>query len=196
MTEPEPISLAEQKVAASAAPLTGSDGPAHRGLVALRLGIGLVWAVNLIFIFDPQNHFFSTFASTASSFSSVSLGGTGFPAFVASHPALFSVLIAGVTLYLAVAFLLGLTTRLACGVGAGFAIALLVSQWGATFVIPGGTDVGPMPIYLGVYLALAVGHAGRYFSLDAVIAARWAGRKSRLRPRSGGSKRPHPARSA
>ena len=55
-------------------------------------------------------------------------------------------------------------------VGAGFALALLLSQWGATFYIPGGTDVGPMPIYVAVYLALTVGHAERYFSLDALVA--------------------------
>jgi hypothetical protein len=144
----------------------------RRGVAALRIGIGAVWALNLIFIFDPQNQFFSTFAATAGSFSPVSLGGSSFPVFVATYPMLFSLLIAGVTVYLAVAFLLGVTTRIACGVGAGFALALLVSQWGATFVIPGGTDVGPMPIYLAVYAALAMGHAERYFSLDALVAGR------------------------
>jgi hypothetical protein len=141
---------------------------AHRGLVALRLAIGVVWSLNLIFIFDPKNQFFSTFASTASSYASVSLGGSGFPIFVAAYPTLFSFLIAGITLYLAIAFLFGITTRVACVVGAGFALALLCSQWGATFLIPGGTDVGPMPIYLAVYFALAVGHAERYFSVDAL----------------------------
>jgi hypothetical protein len=155
-----------------AVPRTTIDSDARRGLVALRRAIGVVWTVNLIFIFDAQNQFFGTFAATAESFAPVSLGGAGFPAFVARHPRLFSLAIAGVTLYLAVAFLLGLTTRLACIVGSVFVTALLISQFGATFVIPGGPDVGPMPIYLAVYGALFLGHAERFFSLDAVAARR------------------------
>jgi hypothetical protein len=141
-------------------------------MIALRIAIGLVWAVNLVFIFDPQNAFFATFATTAGSFAPVSLGGAGFPNFVAAHAMVFSVLIASVTLYLAVSFLLGVTTRLACVVGSGFALLLLVSQFGATFNIPGGTDVGPMPIYLACYFAMSVGHAERYASLDSLLA-RW-----------------------
>jgi hypothetical protein len=141
-------------------------------MLSLRLGIGAVWAINLIFIFDPQNAFFTSFSSTAGSYAPVSLGGAAFPNFVAAHPLVFSLLIGGITLYLAAAFLLGFTTRLACVVGAGFAIALLVSQFGATFNIPGGTDVGPMPLYLAAYLAMLAGHAERYFSLDAAVARR------------------------
>src|SRR5580658_3416292 len=90
-------------------PTQVSDGPAARGLVALRLAIGMVWALNLIFIFDPQNQFFPTFAATAGSFAPQSLGGAGFPTFIATHSFAFSILIAGVTLYLAIAFLLGFT---------------------------------------------------------------------------------------
>jgi uncharacterized membrane protein YphA (DoxX/SURF4 family) len=145
---------------------------AERGIFALRLSIGLVWALNLIFIFDPQNAFFATFAATAGSFAPVSLGGAGFPAFVAAHPMFFSIAIAAVTLYLALAFLLGLTTRFACLVGAGFALLLLISQFGAKFYVPGGTDVGPMPIYVATYVALALGGAERYLSLDAALSAR------------------------
>ena len=159
----------------------------RRGIIALRLALGLVWALNLIFIFDPANDFFSTFASTAASYAPVSLGGAGFPTFVSAHPALFSALIALVTLYLAIAFLFGVTTRVACWVGAGFALALFVSQFGATFVIPGGTDVGPMPLYLAAYFALWVGHAERHASVDALLARhgwRWARRRPTAGPRA------------
>jgi uncharacterized membrane protein YphA (DoxX/SURF4 family) len=149
-----------------------SEPYARKGILALRLGIGAVWALNLLFIFDPANGYFTGFSSTAQSFSGQSLGGGGFPQFVASYPAAFSILIAGVTLYLAVAFLFGVTTRWACFVGAGFALALLISQWGGTFVIPGGTDVGPMPIYVAVYVALFLGHAEQSLSLDAWLGAR------------------------
>jgi uncharacterized membrane protein YphA (DoxX/SURF4 family) len=136
-------------------------------MVALRIGIGLVWALNLMFIFDPQNGFFSGFSTTAAGYAPTSLGGTGFPQFVAAHPAVFSTLIAGVTLYLAVAFLTGTTTRLACVVGSIFALALLISQFGSTFVIPGGTDVGPMPLYVAAYVALFVGRSEQSFSVDS-----------------------------
>jgi hypothetical protein len=135
--------------------------------VALRLGIGLVWALNLLFIFDPANGFFSGFSATAADYAPTSLGGTGFPQFVAAHPTFFSALIAGVTLYLAAAFLTGTTTRLACVVGSVFAMALLISQFGSTFVIPGGTDVGPMPLYVAAYVALFVGRSEQSFSVDS-----------------------------
>ncbi|MCI4356901.1 MAG: hypothetical protein L3K18_07155 [Thermoplasmata archaeon] len=143
---------------------------AGRGMVALRLGFGAIWALNLVFILDPANQFFSTFGATASSYAPASIVGAGFPTFVAAHPAVFSALIAGVTVYLAIAFLLGLTTRIACLVGGGFAALLLVSQFNGTFLIPGGTDVGPMPLYLAAYAALLVGQAQRYWSLDEWIA--------------------------
>ena len=180
-----PLATTENSTrAATTGPEVGADRTAHRGLVALRLAIGAVWSLNSIFILDPQNQFFSTFAATASSYATVSLGGSGFPAFVAAYPTVFSFLIAGITVYLAVALLFGVTTRMACVVGAGFALALLSSQWGATFFIPGGTDVGPMPIYLAAYLALAVGHAERYFSLDAVVAEHGLGWKTWFSARS------------
>jgi hypothetical protein len=153
-----------------------SDVAFGRGILALRIGIGLVWAFNLLFVFDPANGFFTGFAATAASFDSSSLGGGGFPALVAAHAMVFSVLIAGATLYLAVAFLFGVTTRVACVVGSIFALGLLVSQFGQTFFIPGGTDVGPMPIYVAVYVALFAGHAERTYSVDAWWTARHAAR--------------------
>jgi hypothetical protein len=145
-------------------------------MVTLRVTLGLVWCFNLIFIFDPENAFFSTFAATAGAFGPSSLGGPGLPAFVAASPVLFSVVIAAVSVYLAIAFLFGLTTRLACCLGAVFAVLLLVSQFGTTFGIPGGTDVGPMPLYLASYLALTVGRADYYLSLDARLARSVDGR--------------------
>lgn len=145
-----------------------------RGLVALRLGIGAVWALNLLFIVTPANNFFGGFSSTAQSYAPTTLGGPAAAEFVAAHPALFSSVIAATTIYLAVAFLLGLTTRVATLVGTGFALALLLTQFGSTFMVPGGTDVGPMPIYIAVYAALFAGHAERWFSLDAW----WANRRT------------------
>jgi uncharacterized membrane protein YphA (DoxX/SURF4 family) len=141
-------------------------------MVALRVSLGVIWATNLIFIADPANRFFSSFAATANSYAPSSLGGSGFPAFVAANPGFFAGLIAAVTLYLTLAFLLGLTTRLACVVGAAFAVVLLVSQFGTTFVIPGGTDVGPMPIYLAGYVALLIGRSDRQWSLDLWLSRR------------------------
>lgn len=132
-----------------------------RGLLALRLAMGIVWGLNLIFIFDPANGFFSGFASTANGFAAQSIGGAALPGFVAAHPELFAALIAAVTIYLAVAFLLGVTVRWACGVGILFASLLLITQFGGTFAIPGGTDVGPMPLYIGIYVALLWGRADR-----------------------------------
>ena len=145
---------------------------ASRGLAVLRISFGMIWAANLLFILDPANGFFPTFSTTAASYADGSLGGAAFPIFVADHATPFALLIAAVTGYLTVAFLAGWTTRWACYLGAGFAIALLVSQFGSTFAIPGGTDVGPMPLYLAAYGALLIGHAERYYSMDAWLATR------------------------
>jgi hypothetical protein len=90
------------------------------------------------------------------------------PAFVAAHAPVFAVLVAAGTGYLALAFLLGATTRIACIVGAVFNASLLVTQIGGLLTIPGGTDIGPQPLYLLVYAALFVG-AG----LDALSVDRW-----------------------
>gem|GEM_PF-4927179 len=88
--------------------LAASGLPSSRGLLVLCLSVGIVWALNLIFIVDPANQFFSSFEATANGFASQSIGGAALPDLVASHPAVFAPLIAAVTAYLAVAFLLGI----------------------------------------------------------------------------------------
>ncbi len=122
-----------------------AEGRAALAVEVLRIGLGLVWAMNLVFIVDPANQFFPTFSSTASSYAPTTLGGPGLAQFVAAHGAVFSVLIAVATAYLAFAFLTGTTTRWACVVGFFLSGFFLVTQWGSTFYFPGGTDVGPHP---------------------------------------------------
>ncbi len=148
------------------------------GIELLRVGIGVVWALNLIFVVDPANDWFNpaSFSGPAATFGSSTVGGPGLANFVAANPTVFAWGVALLTAYLAVAFLLGLTTRLACLVGAATAVAFLWTQWGTIWVIPGGTDVGPHPLYLIIYVALFTAQAGRRFSLDA-----WVWRSSRSR---------------
>jgi hypothetical protein len=133
----------------------------------LRIGVGLVWMVNLIFIVDPQNHYWSSFSSTALSFAPSTLGGPGLAQYVAAHSLVFSWAIALLTGYLAVALLLGVTTRIACFLGSFFSAILLATQFGNTFLFPGGTDVGAHPLYILVYAVLVVGGAGHSHSIDA-----------------------------
>jgi uncharacterized membrane protein YphA (DoxX/SURF4 family) len=147
-------------------------------LELFRIGLGIIWALNLVFILDPANGFFASFSATASSFAPTSAGGPGLANFVAGHPLLFAGLIAGTTAYLAIAFLLGFTTRMACLVGAIFNSVLLVTQFGTVATI-GGTDVGPMPLYLVLYLGLAVGGAGASIGVDG-----WLWRSGLLHLRS------------
>ncbi len=142
------------------------------GVEVLRVGLGVVWAFNLIFVVDPANRWFdpASFSGLAASFGASSVGGPGLAEYVASNPVLFAWAIALLTAYLAVAFLLGLTTRLACLLGAVTAALLLWTQWGMIWTIPGGTDVGPQPLYLIIYLVLFLGQAGKSFSLDARVS--------------------------
>jgi uncharacterized membrane protein YphA (DoxX/SURF4 family) len=131
------------------------------------VGIGLVWMMNLLFILVPSNRFFSGFQSVASGFESSTLGGPGFAGYVAAHPVFFAWAIALLTGYLAFAFLLGFTTRLACFVGEVASVALLLVQFGSVFNLHGaGTDVGPHPLYILVYVILFAGGAGQYVAID------------------------------
>jgi uncharacterized membrane protein YphA (DoxX/SURF4 family) len=152
-------------------------------LEVLRIGLGVVWAANLLFILLPSSDYWGSFASVAASFGSTTPGGSGFAQFVSSYPTVFAGLIALVTAYLAVAFLAGFTTRLACLVGFFASSVFLWTQWGSTFSFPGGTDVGAQPLYLVMYVVVFVGGAGRFWAVDGWIwrtgrawlasAARW-----------------------
>ncbi|MGB6501083.1 MAG: hypothetical protein WBG19_06765 [Thermoplasmata archaeon] len=161
-----------------------------RTIEILRIGVGVVWAVNLLFIVDPANQYFGNFAETARSFAPTTLGGPALANFVASNAVIFSWIVALLTAYLAVAFLLGLTTRLACLFGGIFSALLLGTQVGSTFVFPGGTDVGEHPLYLLIYMVLVFGGAGQALSADQWIAlaiARFrASLSSRPRPTPSG----------
>jgi uncharacterized membrane protein YphA (DoxX/SURF4 family) len=156
----------------------------------LRIGAGLVWVANLVFILDPTNHYWSTFSSTASSFAPTTVGGPGLAEYVAAHPLIFAWAIALFTGYLSVAFLLGFTTRSAALLGSCFSAVLLATQFGSTFLFPGGTDVGAHPLYILIYIVLILGGAGRAFSVDHLLRAWWVERKARRAPR--GAPVPHP----
>ncbi len=163
-------------------PVENAAGRAHAraaslAIEILRIGVGLVWALNLVFIVDPANDWFGQFGPVALSFGPTSLGGPGLPQYVAAHAAIFSAVVAVITTYLAVAFLLGLTTRWACLVGGIFSAVLLATQVGSTFVFPGGTDIGEHPLYMLIYVTLVVGGAGRALSVDRWIADAWARRR-------------------
>src|SRR5208282_2172467 len=151
----------------------------------LRIGVGLVWAVNFVFILAPANNFFGGFGQIALSFAPTSLGGPALAQFVAAHATIFSWLVAILTGYLAVALTLGLSTRWACLAGGIFSAVLLGTQIGSTFVFPGGTDVGEHPLYLLIYMVLVFGGAGQAYSADHWIADAWARRRAAVaaRPR-------------
>lgn len=137
----------------------------------LRIAMGMIWVLNLVFVVDPMNQWFdpATFASVAAGFGPTTVGGPGLADFAAAHATIFAWGLAIVTAYLAVAFLIGVSTRLACVVGTATSLGLLWTQWGMIWVMPGGTDVGAHPVYLIVYMALLVGGAGRHLSLDGRV---------------------------
>lgn len=136
-------------------------------LDGLRVGLGLVWLVNLLFIVLPSAQYWSTFAEVAQSYGPSTFGGPGLADLVATHAALFAGLLAVVTAYLAIALILGITTRFALVVGTVTSAILLITQFGTTFVVPGGTDVGAQPLYLLMYASLWYGGAGQLWAIDA-----------------------------
>ena len=140
----------------------------------LRVAMGIIWSLDLLFVVDPANQFFPTFAATAASYAPTTLGGPALATWVAANATIFSWIVALGTAYLAIAFLTGLTTRYAAVLGALGSLLLLITQWGSTFGMPGGTDVGPHPLYIAMDLVLFLAPAGRYFSLDAWWASRRA----------------------
>ncbi|MCI4365209.1 MAG: hypothetical protein L3K10_04000 [Thermoplasmata archaeon] len=165
----------------------------RRGMLALRLGLGVLWSFNLVYIFDPANQYWSTFRSTAQAYGGLTLGGNGFAVFVAAHSTFFALAIAGVTLYLALAFLLGLSTRAACLIGGAFNLALFVTQWAQITTLPGATDVGAQPLYLAMYAALFLGYEAPRLSLDSLLSRTLARRSTRrpgARPMRSGAVQP------
>jgi len=161
----------------------GRPGAPRRGwghglmIEVLRIGLGIVWFANFFFIVYPPNDFFGDFSSLTLTFAPVSFGGPGFVDYVAAHPLFFSWAVAVTTGYLAFAFTLGLSTRIACFVGAFFSAILFAIQIGSIFVFPGGTDVGEHPLFILISAVLLVGGAGQAFSLDDWIARAWARRR-------------------
>lgn len=166
----DPVETARSKSSASAE-------RAGRAIELLRITLGMIWAVNLVFIFAPAADYWDQFPAVASSFGPTTPGGGGLSDFVASQPLLFAWLVTAVSVYLAVAFIAGLTTRLACVIGSLGSLVLLWTQYGSTFSLPGGTDVGAHPLYLAIYAALYVGGAGRLWSLDGRL---WNSTRHRL----------------
>jgi uncharacterized membrane protein YphA (DoxX/SURF4 family) len=157
------------------------NDPKGMSIDLLRVGLGLVWTMNLLFILVPSNQFFSGFQSVASGFQSSSLGGPGFASYVAAHATFFSNAVALLTGYLAVAFLLGFTTRFACFVGEVASVIFLITQFGSTFNLSGsGTDVGPHPLYILVYVILFAAGAGQYVAVDHWIWSTGRARFPRL----------------
>lgn len=138
-------------------------------MALLRLGFGGIWAANVVYVADPANDFFSSFSQVAASFGASSLGGTGVASFVAANPEFFALLIAGLTVGLAVAFLSDVAVRAACVVGAAFNIVLLATQWALVATVPGGTDVGPQPLYLVGYAAIFWGYEPGVLSLASSV---------------------------
>jgi uncharacterized membrane protein YphA (DoxX/SURF4 family) len=156
---------------------------ARTSVALLRVGLGLVWLANCVYILDPANVFFASFSGVAQSFGASSAGGPGLAELVSQYAFLFSILIAAVTVSLAVAFLSDVGVRAACVVGAAFNAALLLSQWGQIATIPGGTDIGPQPLYLIGYAVVFVGYRAGDFSLATAVrsgVARW--RSHRMLP--------------
>jgi uncharacterized membrane protein YphA (DoxX/SURF4 family) len=141
----------------------------EQAIEILRIGLGVIWGLNLLFIVVPASDYWASFSSVAGSFGASTPGGPGFANFVASHSLLFAWIVAIATAYLTVAFLAGATTRLACIVGIVASAIFLWTQYTTTFSFPGGTDVGPHPLYIVMSVILLFGGAGRYWSVDRWI---------------------------
>lgn len=133
------------------------QGHAARGMELLRVGLGVVWAASLGYFLVPSTGYWS--------------------GLVAAHSLYFAWAIALATAYLAVAFLMGVTTRLASAVGAIVSIAFLITQFGTSFAFLGGTGVGPQLLYLAIYASLWVGGAGRLWAVDGALWKRGWGQR-------------------
>ncbi len=140
--------------------------PGGLGIDLLRVGMGVVWGLDLVFIIDPNNDFFGSFRDLALSFASTTVGGSALSEFAAVHATTLAWVVAVLTAYLAFAFLSGVSVRFACLAGFIFNGSLLLTQWGNTFAMPGGTDVGPQPVYMLIDVVILVVGAGRYLSLQ------------------------------
>ena len=173
----KPSVAADTVPARDAGPTGATDARSAGALELLRFTVGAIWLANLLFIVVPSAGYWSTFAAVAQSYAPTTLGGPWLADLVAAHPVVFSWLIALLTAYLAIAFLSGVTTRLACVLGGAASVLFLLTQFGSTFSFPGGTEVGAHPLYLVIYAALWVGGAGKAWALDGWLWRRGWGRR-------------------
>ncbi len=152
-----------------------------KGLVVLRIVLGLIWAINAWLKWQPdfiQN--FTGYLSDASQGQPpVVLSWIGFwQGIMQINPTAFAVLVALLETALAISLLFGFLSNV--GYVGGALLALIIWSVAEGFggpYGPGSTDIGAAIIYVPAFAALFLTSAGLYWGVDSWLAprlGRWA----------------------
>jgi thiosulfate dehydrogenase (quinone) large subunit len=149
----------------------------ERGIGILRIGFGVAWAVAAWLKWQPA--FISGFADTVKGAMDgqphiVQVWLSFWLAVIQVNPILFAVMEATAETLLALCFLLGLFTDVACIAGALLALGIwaIPEGFGGPYVAGQSTDIGTAFPYIILSALLLCARAGSYYSLDNLLPPR------------------------
>ena len=143
------------------------------GIGLLRIGFGLVWAVNAYFKWQPafRDNFTSYLDKAGEGQAPIVQGWITFwENVVHVNPHLFAVTVACIETGLAIGLIFGLLSNLTDVVGVIQALLIwsTAEGFGGPYQ-PGSTDIGTAIIYGLVFVGLFFGRAGLYLALDPYV---------------------------
>lgn len=141
-----------------------------RGIAALRIVFGAVWAIDAWFKWQPAfaSHFTGYLMQARNHQPAAIVAWITFWLHVVSlSPAFFAHMVALSETCIALCLVLGAFSNLTCcaGIVLSFVIWSAAEGFGGTYS-PGSTDIGVSIIYVLVFVGLFLGNAGRVFGLD------------------------------
>ena len=149
----------------------------ERCIGLLRIAFGIAWAVAAWLKWQPAfiNGFAATIKGAIDGQPHIVQVWIGFwLTMITVNPTLFAVVEASLETLLAVCFLLGLFTNVACIVGMILALGIwsIPEAFGGPYIAGQSTDIGTAFPYAILCALLLCANAGRYYGIDHLLAAR------------------------
>jgi thiosulfate dehydrogenase [quinone] large subunit len=149
----------------------------ERCIGLMRVAFGVAWAVAAWLKWQPAfiNGFSDQLRSAIDGQPHIVQVWLGFwLTIVHANPTLFAVVEASTETLLAVCFLLGLFTDVACIIGMLLALGIwsIPEAFGGPYIAGQSTDIGTAFPYIILCALLLCVHAGRYYGIDNLLASR------------------------
>ncbi|MBA2396221.1 MAG: DoxX family protein [Ktedonobacteraceae bacterium] len=149
----------------------------ERCIGLLRIAFGVAWAVAACLKWQPAfiNGFAATIKSAIDGQPHIVQVWLGFwLTMITVNPTLFAIVEASLETLLAVCFLLGVFTNVACIVGMILALGIwsIPEAFGGPYIAGQSTDIGTAFPYAILCALFLCANAGRYYGIDHLLAAR------------------------